>query len=111
MVQLFQNLLENALKFRRKDIAPVIKIYSEHDGIGLERIMVKDNGIGFDEKHLERIFVPFERLHGMGDFKGTGIGLAICRKVVERHGGRITAKSIPGEGSTFMIDLPVKQER
>jgi light-regulated signal transduction histidine kinase (bacteriophytochrome) len=111
MVQLFHHLLDNALTFRRKDTPPEIRIYSEHTENGRTRILVEDNGIGFDENYLQRIFIPFERLHGMADFKGTGIGLAICRKVVERHGGTITAKSTPGRGSTFIIDLPVKQER
>lgn len=111
MTQLFQNLIENALKFRREDRPPEIMIHSELVENDLARIMVEDNGIGFDEKNLERVFAPFERLHGKGNFKGTGIGLAICRKVVERHGGTITARSSPGKGSTFIIELPVKQMR
>ena len=72
--------------------------------------MVTDNGIGFDEKYLDRIFQPFERLHNVGEFEGTGMGLAICRKIVERHGGSITAKSPPGEGATFIINLPYQQK-
>jgi two-component system, LuxR family, sensor kinase FixL len=111
MVQLFHHLLDNALTFHRKNTSPEIRIYSENNANGRALILVEDNGIGFDENYLQRIFIPFERLHGMADFKGTGIGLAICRKVVERHGGTITAKSTPGRGSTFIIDLPVKQER
>ena len=70
-------------------------------------IVVKDNGIGFDEKHRERIFGVFQRLHGRDAFEGTGIGLALCRKIVERHGGQITARSTPGHGSEFEILLPV----
>jgi signal transduction histidine kinase len=71
---------------------------------------VKDNGIGFDEKYLDRIFQPFQRLHGRSEYEGTGMGLAICRKIVERHSGTITAKSISGKGSTFIITLPIKQK-
>ncbi|MGO9690735.1 MAG: sensor histidine kinase, partial [Syntrophobacteraceae bacterium] len=77
----------------------------DHDG----RIFVEDNGIGFDEKYIERIFMPFQRLHGRSAYEGTGMGLAICRRIVERYGGSITAKGKPGEGSTFIITLPVKQ--
>ena len=69
----------------------------------------KDNGIGFDEKYLDRIFQPFQRLHGRSKYEGTGIGLAICRKIVERHGGTLTAKSAPGKGAAFIVTLPVKQ--
>ncbi len=72
---------------------------------------MEDNGIGFDEKYLDRIFQPFQRLHGRSQYEGTGMGLAICRKIVERHGGTITAKSTPGKGATFIITLPVKQKR
>jgi len=68
--------------------------------------LVEDNGIGFDEKYLDRIFAVFQRLHGKDVYQGTGIGLAICRKIVERHGGSITAKSAPGKGSTFIVMLP-----
>ena len=105
--QLFQNLIANALKFHGEE-QPHIKIYSQrtdHD----YRIFVEDNGIGFDEQFLDRIFTPFQRLHGRSAYEGTGMGLAICRKIVERHGGSITAKSKPGEGSTFIITLPEKQ--
>jgi signal transduction histidine kinase len=72
-------------------------------------IRVRDNGIGFDEKYLDRIFAPFVRLHGRGEFEGTGMGLAVCRKIVERHGGQITATSTPGQGSTFLVLLPFEQ--
>jgi PAS domain S-box-containing protein len=73
-------------------------------------LTVSDNGIGFEEKYLDRIFAPFQRLHGRGEYEGTGIGLAICRKIVERHGGSITARSTPGGGAEFIITLPVRQE-
>jgi signal transduction histidine kinase len=68
---------------------------------------VADNGIGFEEKYLDRIFAPFQRLHGRSEYDGTGIGLAVCRKIAERHGGRITAHSTPGQGATFIVTLPV----
>ncbi len=76
---------------------------------GKYQILVEDNGIGFDEKYLDRIFTPFQRLHGRGAYEGTGIGLAIVRKIVDRHGGTITAKSAPGKGATFIVTLPAKQ--
>ena len=116
MVQLFQNLIGNALKFHG-DEKPVVKIYGlaeKHPkGTHDEKYttFVEDNGIGFDEKYLDRIFTPFQRLHGRGIYDGTGIGLAICRKIVDRHGGSITAKSIPGKGTTFVVSLPVKQSQ
>ena len=72
-------------------------------------ITVQDNGIGFEEKYLERIFAPFQRLHGRAQFDGSGMGLAICRKIVERHGGTITARSAPGQGATFIVILPLRQ--
>ena len=75
------------------------------------KIYVKDNGIGFDEKYLDRIFTPFQRLHGRNEYEGTGIGLAVCRKIVERHGGSLTARSEPGEGSTFIATLPAAQSK
>jgi signal transduction histidine kinase len=71
---------------------------------------VTDNGIGFDEKYLDRVFTIFQRLHGRGDYEGTGIGLAICRKIAERHGGSITARSAPGQGATFIVTLPLLQK-
>ena len=106
--QLFQNLIANALKFHGEE-QPHIKIYSRLTDRDC-RIFVEDNGIGFDEKYLERIFAPFQRLHGKSAYEGTGMGLAICRKIVERHGGSMTAKSKPGEGSTFIITFPLEQD-
>ncbi|WP_461137776.1 PAS domain-containing sensor histidine kinase [Spirosoma pomorum] len=118
--QLFQNLLSNALKFRRPDRMPIIRIRSSvvndtdlptsvkpaRPASHYYRIDVIDNGIGFDEKYLDRIFDVFQRLHGKNEFAGTGIGLAICEKVVTNHGGAITASSQPGQGATFSVYLP-----
>jgi signal transduction histidine kinase len=107
MHQLLQNLIRNALKYSRKDEKPVIRVHG-HAGNGIAEIFVEDNGIGFDEKYLDRIFKPFQRLHGRtSEYEGTGMGLAICRKIVERHGGTITARSAQGEGSTFIVTLPL----
>jgi PAS domain S-box-containing protein len=108
MRQLFQNIISNALKFHGEEQAR-IKIHSQCTDYDC-RIFVEDNGIGFDETFLDRIFVPFQRLHGRSAYEGTGMGLAICRKIVERYGGSIIAKSKPGKGSTFIISLPVKQD-
>src|SRR5438477_1151667 len=123
MRQLFQNLIVNALKFHQVGRPPVVKIRTQParppteassgnvPTNGLCQITVEDNGIGFEEKYLDRIFVLFQRLHGRTAYEGTGIGLAICRKIADRHGGSITAKSTPGEGSTFIITLPLKQPK
>jgi signal transduction histidine kinase len=108
MLRLFQNLIGNALKFRR-DTAPHVRVYGALDGKGGCEIFVEDNGIGFDQQYAERIFRPCQRLHGKNEYSGTGIGLAICRKIVERHGGTIKAGSEPGKGSTFIVRLPVRQ--
>ncbi len=114
MGQLFQNLIGNALKFHQKDTTPIVKVQGQclpdqDCGNELCRITVADNGIGFSEKYLDRIFGVFQRLHSRSDYEGTGVGLAICRKIVERHGGTITATSAPEQGTTFIITLPVKQ--
>ena len=108
MRQLFQNLIGNALKFHRPSEKPMIQVHASTDTESGCRIFVEDNGIGFEEQYLDRIFSPFQRLHGRNEYEGTGMGLAICKKIVERHGGSITAKSTPGEGATFIIELPVK---
>ena len=113
MRQLLQNMIGNALKFHRKQEPPLVKIYSEtftNEQLGSDycQIIVKDNGIGFDEKYLDRIFNVFQRLHGRTEYEGTGMGLAICRKIVERHQGTITAKSEPGKGASFIITLKIK---
>ncbi|MFY8328676.1 sensor histidine kinase [Pseudoalteromonas sp. ZZD1] len=119
MQQLFLNLLSNAIKFRRENVAPIINVDYEHkkefsDELNTEVewqiITIKDNGIGFSEEYADKIFVPFQRLHGRSQYKGTGIGLSVCRRIVERHGGTITAQSQDGEGATFIIKLPVEAE-
>lgn len=109
MRQLFQNLLANALKFHKEGVPPVIHVSARKLGPRW-RIYVKDNGIGFEEKYLDRIFAVFQRLHGRDAYEGTGIGLAVCRKIAERHNGTIIATSKHGEGSTFTITLPVEQD-
>lgn len=179
MRQLLQNLIGNALKFRKPDVAPLVQVsavlveaneqpgesigvstpqppeshqattsapspgpseegwgegtsdsnderlspnpHAEHhererptlvpEGDALVQIRVRDNGIGFDEKYLDRIFNVFQRLHGRAEYEGTGIGLAVCRKIAERHGGTITAQSAPGEGATFIVTLPRRHSR
>ena len=115
MRQLLQNLIGNALKFHRPETPPIVKIYSQdaqfqsNQFLGSEycQLVVEDNGIGFEQKYLERIFNVFQRLHGRSQYEGTGIGLAICKKIVERHCGTITASSQPGQGSDFIITLPI----
>ncbi|NET31332.1 MAG: PAS domain S-box protein [Cyanothece sp. SIO1E1] len=118
--QLLQNLISNALKFHSPERAPIIRVSGQllpvqlHSSIPTVatsqfcRLSVADNGIGFDERYLDRIFKAFQRLHGRSEYEGTGMGLAICRKIVERHGGDITATSRPGQGATFIVTLPIQ---
>ena len=106
MRQLFQNLLSNALKFTRPGVTPDIEIAAAIDE-DVVRLSVRDNGIGFEPKYSMRIFRVFERLHGRSDYPGTGIGLALCRKIADRHGGDIVADSEPNVGSTFTVTLPL----
>jgi PAS domain S-box-containing protein len=122
LVQLMQNLISNALKYKLPHKNPVIDISGRIAGqeelqklthlIKAQHyvvISIKDNGIGFDEKNIDRIFQMFQRLHGRGEYNGSGIGLALCKKVVQNHNGHITAQSEPGEGATFLIYLPLAQ--
>ncbi|MBA4065397.1 MAG: hypothetical protein C0501_17125 [Isosphaera sp.] len=120
MRQLFQNLIANAVKFHRPGVPPVVEVSGAWvidpppagpaaDPAPVCRIAVRDNGIGFDEKYLDRIFQVFQRLHGRDEYDGTGVGLAVCRKIAERHGGSITAHSRPGDGATFVVTLPARQ--
>lgn len=112
MRQLFQNLISNAIKFRKEDEPSVIKIYAKPSTVSnnLIDILFEDNGIGFEEKYIEKIFTIFQRLEGK-KYEGSGIGLAICRKIAIFHGGNITASSQPGKGSTFIVTLAIKQKR
>jgi light-regulated signal transduction histidine kinase (bacteriophytochrome) len=129
MRQLLQNLIGNALKFQPPEASPLVKIDAKlatRDQIREEGIfpnppptadpedklcvvMVEDNGIGFEEQYLEKIFAVFQRLHGRSEYEGTGVGLAVCRRITDRHGGIITATSKPGQGSTFVVILPMQQ--
>ena len=118
---MLQNLIANALKFHRPEEPPVVKVDARYvtprdqrqarKSLAEEkcRITVEDNGIGFDEQYAERIFGIFQRLHPRDVYEGTGIGLAICRRIVEFHGGEITVHSVPGKGSTFEVLLPAAQ--
>jgi PAS domain S-box-containing protein len=109
MRRLLQNLIGNALKYRRKDESPVVQLSSSRPGARQLTITVRDNGIGFHDQYAEKIFKMFERLHGRMEYEGSGIGLAICRKIVERHGGTISATSAAGQGATFNVTLPIRQ--
>jgi PAS domain S-box-containing protein len=125
MRQLLQNLIGNSLKYYRAGVPPIVRIYSQklderrresitrNGPLGgqLIQILIKDNGIGFDEKYLDRIFTMFQRLHNKDEYEGTGVGLAICRKIVDRHSGSITARSTPGQGTTFVVTMPVVQPK
>lgn len=121
MMQLFHNLIDNSLKFRKKDAPPFVRISGKHicdnedaqnalatDG-RFYQIIFEDNGMGFDEKYAERIFGVFQKLHDRKEYEGTGMGLSVCKKIVERHGGTITAKGEPEKGATFIITMPVSQ--
>jgi len=107
--QLFQNLVGNALKFSRPATSPNVEVTALEIDKHQSQILIKDNGIGFDQDQIDKIFQPFKRLHSQEEYEGNGIGLAICKKIVERHGGSITATSNPGEGATFIITLPTTQ--
>jgi len=114
MHQLLQNLIGNALKFHQIGKPPRVRVYAAETDFrqtadGMLRLVVQDEGIGFDEKYLDRIFAMFQRLHGRGEYEGTGVGLAICRKIAQRHGGDISAKSSPNKGASFLITLPFRR--
>ena len=106
MRELFQNLVSNAIKFCGAEAPPAIRIESQPGPKGMLEISVEDQGIGFDSRHAEKIFGMFQRLHGREQFEGTGIGLAVCRKIAERHGGSITATSSPEDGTRFTLLIP-----
>ena len=122
MRQLLQNLISNSLKYYQAGVPPLVRISSRMvaaenpesaggSAVAGQRceISICDNGIGFDEKYIDRIFNVFQRLHKRGEYEGTGVGLAICRKIVDRHGGTVTARSSPGQGATFVVTLPINQ--
>jgi PAS domain S-box-containing protein len=114
MRQILQNLIGNALKFRQEGIAPLVQVRSRmltKHGEEYCEIRVIDNGIGFEQKYTDRIFQIFQRLHGRGTYEGTGIGLAICRKIAERHGGSLLAESEPNQGATFIFTMPIHQAK
>jgi signal transduction histidine kinase len=131
MRQLLQNVISNALKFHAPDATPIVKVEARvvtrdevKDDAGMPKppptanvddkfciLTIKDNGIGFEEQYLEKIFAVFQRLHGRCEYEGTGVGLAVCRRITDRHGGLITAQSKLGEGATFIIILPMKQPK
>ncbi|HVF01358.1 MAG TPA: ATP-binding protein [Rubrobacteraceae bacterium] len=119
--QLLQNLVGNALKFHKEGETPVVRVYGgplnergdnsngKYRASSKAQIVVEDNGIGFDEEYLEQIFVPFQRLLGRDTYEGTRLGLAICRRIVERHGGDLIAESVCGLRTKFVVTLPVEQ--
>ena len=121
MRQLFQNLISNALKFQRPEDKPEVvveaRVYQMKErnipgaapGQEICKLVIRDNGIGFDPKFADQIFVVFQRLHSRSEYEGTGIGLAVCRKITDRHGGTIVAKSAEGQGAAFIVTLPVTQ--
>jgi light-regulated signal transduction histidine kinase (bacteriophytochrome) len=113
MRQLLLNLIGNALKFQPPGGHPVVKVFARTfasiAGEQYSELTVQDNGIGFEEQYAEKIFAVFQRLHGRGEYEGTGVGLAICRRIADRHQGSIVAQSQPGKGATFIVTLPVHQ--
>jgi light-regulated signal transduction histidine kinase (bacteriophytochrome) len=108
--QLFQNLIANGIKFRRPDTAPVVHVSAQAQS-GDWTFAVSDNGIGIEPQYLDRIFVLFQRLHSRAEYPGTGIGLAICKKIVERHGGTMRVHSELGNGTTFEFTFPARGAR
>lgn len=111
MRQLFQNLISNAIKFRKPDNTPVIDIYADRQKKEFHRIIIEDNGIGFDVKYADEIFVVFKRLHSYHEFEGSGVGLSICKKILEKHNGCIKAESKIGTGSRFIVDFPIIENK
>ena len=109
MCQLFQNLIGNALKYKREGVVPIVNLESHRMETGVWKIIVEDNGIGINEKYAERIFKPFERLHGKSQYKGNGMGLSICKKIMVRHNGDITVQSRLNKGAKFIITIPEKR--
>ncbi|RYY90641.1 MAG: ATP-binding protein [Chitinophagaceae bacterium] len=111
LYQLFYNLLNNALKFSSNHVQPQIHLSFRPDRVpGWARIEVRDNGIGFEQEYAGHIFETFTRLHSKDVYEGSGLGLALCRKIVQRHGGEIWAQGEPGEGAAFTVILPLERE-
>jgi signal transduction histidine kinase len=115
MRQLLQNLIGNALKFRRPEVPLAVRVHGEvlppaaPAEVSRVRVVVDDNGLGFEQQYAGRIFELFQRLHGRSHSEGVGLGLAICRRIVERHGGTIAAEGVPREGARFVVTLPSVQ--
>jgi PAS domain S-box-containing protein len=110
MLRLLQNLVSNAIKFHKPDQPPLVRISVESLPGQMVSLMVEDNGIGFEMQYFDRILEPFQRLNGRSEFEGTGMGLAICKRIIERHHGKIEARSEPGAGTKFIVTLPLKQK-
>ena len=115
MQQVIQNIIENAIKYRHADRPPMIRlstaVFPPGNAVAdlpMLELTIEDNGIGIAERHYEQIFEPFQRLHSSDEYEGSGIGLAICRKIVERHRGTIKVSSVVGEGSVFTVRLPMR---
>ena len=115
MHQLLLNLVTNALKFQPAGGVPIVKVssrlFAAPSGEAFCELTVQDNGIGFEEKYLEKMFAVFQRLHGRDEYEGTGVGLAVCRRIADRHRGTITGKSQLGQGATFLVTLPLCQPK
>ena len=104
--QVFLNLLSNSVKYRRSGVPLRISIRAHDTGLGRVEVTYEDNGIGFEQEYAEQIFKPFQRLHTREQYAGTGVGLTVCKRILERHNGTIVAEGRPGEGATFRFTLP-----
>ena len=98
------------MKYKQEEQTPIINIHQGGNEDGFYELLIEDNGIGFDEKFADKIFDPFQRLHSRSEYKGTGLGLTICKKIVNQHNGTISVKSSPEKGTTFIIKFPTRQK-